>query len=388
MLKNKKILLGVTGGIAVYKAVDLAGKLTKAGAIVKTILTKNAMEFITPLTFRSITHQTVSHLLFNPDAPIEHISLAGWADFIVIAPATANIIGKMANGIADDLLSTTLVAATCPILFVPAMNVHMFENKIVQSNIEKLKASGYYVMIPDTGHLACGYEGRGRFPDSASIKEYIEVLSSYGQDLINKKILVTAGASRETIDPMRYISNHSTGKMGIAIAKSAHIRGAEVKLIHGHIEEQCPYYLDHSLEENAQSMYDSIMTNEKEYNIIIMCAAVADYTPHNPSEQKIKKKASLTLELSRTKDILFELGKQKTDKQILIGFAAESENINENALIKLEQKNLDLIVANSLVFAGKDDNEVTFITKETQNSHSGTKFEIANDLLNQIKELS
>ena len=224
MLKNKNILLGISGGIAVYKAIDLAGKLTKQGAVVKTIMTKNACEFVSPITFKAITHQPVVTRMFDINAEIEHISLADWADISVIAPATANIIGKVASGIADDLLSTTIMATTSPVLFVPTMNVHMYENPIVQENIRKLSELGYFFIEPDSGKLACGYEGKGRFPEPVEIVYFVKTFLNHKKDLIGKKILVTAGATRENIDPMRFITNFSSGKMGLALARAAFIR--------------------------------------------------------------------------------------------------------------------------------------------------------------------
>jgi phosphopantothenoylcysteine decarboxylase/phosphopantothenate--cysteine ligase len=384
MLKDKKILLGVTGGIAVYKAVELASRLTKLGAVVKTVMTDNAREFVTPLTFKSITHQSVSYRTFNEDAPIEHISLADWADFIVIAPATANIIGKLANGIADDLLSTVLMAAKAKKLIVPAMNVNMYENAIVQENIEKLKEHDFIIMEADSGRLACGYDGKGRFPDPVEIVDFIKVLANYNQDLKGKRILVSGGASREKIDPMRFISNNSTGKMGLALAKSAFIRGAEVKFVHGFIEEHLPYYLNSEKCLPAQSMYESITSDADNYDIIIMCAAVADYTIKDPAEQKIKKNENMSLDLSRTKDILLELGSNKKAGQVLLGFAAESENIIENAKDKLKRKNLDYIAANSLYTTGSQDTEITLISKTEEKKLSGSKFECANQILKEI----
>ncbi|HOD54330.1 MAG TPA: bifunctional phosphopantothenoylcysteine decarboxylase/phosphopantothenate--cysteine ligase CoaBC, partial [Candidatus Cloacimonadota bacterium] len=244
MLQDKHILLGVSGGIAVYKAIELASLLTKAGAQVKTIMTANAMEFVSPLSFKSITKQSVSYKLFDEDAPIEHISLADWADIFIIAPATANIIGKIANGIADDLLSTSIMAGKAKKIIVPAMNINMYENPIVQKNITFLKTNGYLIMEPETGYLACGYIGKGRFPDPVEILDFIKISSLTEMVLQNKKVLITAGASREKIDPMRFISNRSSGKMGISLAKTAYVMGAEVKFIHAYIEDKIPYYIE------------------------------------------------------------------------------------------------------------------------------------------------
>lgn len=384
MLKDKKIILGVTGGIAAFKAVELASLLTKQGALVKTIMTESAMEFVTPLTFRSITHQSVSYKLFNEAALIEHISLADWADMIIIAPATANIIGKIAQGIADDLLSTTMMAGKAIKVIVPAMNVNMFNNPIVQKNIGILKDNGFIIMESDSGRLACGYEGKGRFPDPDHIVDLIRVLVNYPQDLKGKKVLISGGASREKLDPMRFISNNSSGKMALALAKSAYFRGAEVKFVHAYIEDLVPYYLEAEKCLSAESMYQAIISEADKYDIIIMCAAVADYTISDPAEQKIKKKDDLTLKLSRTKDILLELGKKKQEHQILVGFAAESEQIIKHAKDKLVKKNLDYIAANSLYTTGSTETQITLISKDKQLDIKGSKFESANIILKEI----
>ena len=384
MLKDKRILLGITGGIAAYKSVDLASKLTKSGAVVKTVMTRNACEFISPLLLKSITHQSVSVEQFNLNADIEHISLADWADLLVIAPATANIIGKAAGGIADDLLSTIITATISPILFVPAMNVHMYENKIVQRNIEILKKYGYFFAEPETGKLACGYEGKGRFPQVEEIIYHIKTYLNYKGDLIGKKILVTAGATRENIDPMRFISNYSSGKTGLALARAAFLRGAEVKFVVASVNENIPDYLDSVKTENAAEMYETVMKLFPDYETVIMAAAVSDYTPESPAERKIKKGENLSLKLRRTNDILAEMGKRKGKNQKLIGFAAESENIEKNALVKLEKKNLDFIVANDLKVAGKQETEVIIIGKDFRKKIAGDKFEVAHSILDEI----
>jgi phosphopantothenoylcysteine decarboxylase/phosphopantothenate--cysteine ligase len=384
MLKGKKILLGITGGIAAYKAVELAGKLTKKGAVVKTVMTKNACEFVSPLTFKSITHQPVITKFFDPEAEIEHISLADWADIIVIAPATANIMGKVASGIADDLLSTTIMAAKAPVLFVPSMNVHMYENPIVQENISKLSKLGYFFMEPETGQLACGYEGMGRFPKTDEILYYIKSYLNYKKDLKNKSILITTGSCREKIDPMRFISNYSTGKMGLSLARAAFIRGANVKMIYGIVSEQIPEYLETITTSNAEEMYKATIKEFSNNQVIIMTAAVADYTPAKPSKLKIKKTEDMVLKLKRTKDILFELGKRKSKDQVLVGFAAESENIVENARKKLKKKNLDFIAANNLEVAGKEETEIVFIGKELEEKITGDKFFVAHRILDLI----
>ncbi len=384
MLKDKKILLGITGGIAAYKAVELAGKFIKCGASVKTIMTKNACEFISLLTIKSITHQAVITKMFDVEAEIEHISLADWADIIVIAPATANIIGKVASGIADDLLSTTIMATQAPKLFVPSMNVHMFENPIVQENITKLSKLGYFFMEPDQGMLACGYEGKGRFPSVAEIVYFTKSYIFYKKDLNKKRILITAGATRENIDPMRFITNFSSGKMGLALARAAHIRGADVTLISGNLNVEIPYYLNNKKTYTAEEMFKLTVSSFTEKEATFMVAAVSDFTLSEISKQKIKKDKKLNLELIRTKDILAELGKLKSEKQILVGFAAESENIKKNARRKLEAKNLDFIVANNLDKAGKDETEVIIIGKGNENKIAGDKFSVAHKILDLV----
>lgn len=384
MLKDKKILLGITGGIAAYKAVDLASKLTKMGAVVKTVMTAHACEFVSPITFKSITHQPVIIKMFDAESDIEHISLADWADMVVIAPATANIIGKTASGIADDLLSTTIMATTAPVLFIPAMNIHMYENPIVQGNIKKLSNLGYFFMEPEFGILACGYEGKGRYPENEEIVFHIVTYLKYKKDLSDRNVLVTAGASREEIDPMRFITNHSTGKMGLALARAAHIRGADVKFIHSFISVKVPEYLDSIKAISAEEMYDSVIKDYSGSDITFMTAAVADYTPAKPSKQKIKKSDDLNLELKRTKDILKELGEKKTSDQILVGFAAESEDIKENALQKIKKKNLDFICANNLNVSGKDDTEILVLSKGTEIKLIGSKFSAAHQIIDVI----
>ncbi len=384
MLKEKKILLGITGGIAAYKAVDLASRLTKSGAIVKTIMTNNACEFVKPITFKSITHQPVITKMFNEEADIEHISLADWADLLVIAPATANIIGKVASGIADDLLSTTIMAITSPVFFIPAMNINMFNNSIVQKNITKLTDLGYLFMEPEIGMLACGYEGKGRYPDNKEIFYYISAYISYKQDLVGKNILVTAGANQEKIDPMRFITNYSSGKMGLAIARAAHIRGANVKLVYAGVSDKVPEYLDSIEAYSAEEMHQVVSKEYEAADITIMTAAVADYTPKTYSKQKIKKTDNFKLELNRTNDILKELGDNRTNGQILVGFAAESNDIVENAIVKLNEKNLDFICANDLKVSGKDETCITVISKDSQKKYDGEKFEVAHKILDTI----
>ncbi len=385
MIENKHILLGITGGIAAYKSADLASKLVKRGAIVKTIMTENACEFITPATISAITKETVSVKHF-PTKEIEHITLADWADIFVIAPATANIIGKIASGIADDLLTTTIMASTTTKLIVPAMNVHMYENKILQRNIKLLKHFGYKFMEPDEGKLACGYVGKGRLPDTKEIIYYIDTLLDYKTDYTDKNILITAGATVEEIDPMRFITNYSSGKTGLALARAAFIRGAKVTLVAANIKEEIPNYLNVIKVKSANDMYNEVMKIYKNFDIIIKAAAVSDYTPKNHPKSKIKKAGNLNLELIRTKDILQELGKNKQNFK-LIGFAAESDNILDYAKEKIKKKNLDFIIANNLEVAQKDETEVMIIdAKGFIKEVKGNKFDVANKILSVIRE--
>jgi phosphopantothenoylcysteine decarboxylase/phosphopantothenate--cysteine ligase len=384
MFKNKKILLCVTGGIAAYKAANLASRLTQMKAEVRTIMTANACKLISPLTFKSITHQKVATEMFDQSADIEHISLADWADLLVIAPATANIIGKVAVGIADDLLSTTIMATKAPVCFVPAMNVNMYQNPIVQTNIKKLQKYGYYFMEPESGMLACGYEGKGRFPAVEEIVYFAATKLYYRNDLKNISVLITAGANREAIDPMRYISNQSSGKMGLAIARAAYYRGADVTMIHGAVSEQIPYCLKTISTISAAEMHQAVIAEFPKNEIIIKAAAVADWTPSHPQNQKIKKNENLELELVRTKDILTELGSLKKQHQFLVGFAAESEDISSNARTKLQKKNLDLVIANDIKTAAQDQTEVIVMDKDQEYQICGTKFEVAHKILDEI----
>ena len=387
MLREKKILLCVTGGIAIYKSLDLASMLVKVGAVVKTIMTKSAMELVTPLSFKSITHETVSYKMFDTDAPIHHISLSDWADLVVVAPATANTISKLACGIADDLLTTTILACKAPKLIVPAMNVNMWENPIFQDNLDKLKRYGFRVLEPEVGRLACGVVGKGRMPAPTEIMYAIRSVLLNKTNLNDKKILITAGATVEHIDPMRYITNVSSGKMGLSLARAAALCGADVTIVHGKVSETLPYYTHNIQALSAQDMYHEVMKISDDFDIIIMCAAVADYTPETPSSQKLKKHTNLTLNLIRTNDILAELGKKK--KQILIGFAAESENLIKNARQKLINKNLDMIITNDIRNAGENDTEVVILkasdTVEIQ--VRGDKFEVAMRIFDEAGKL-
>jgi len=370
-VNGKKILLCVTGGIAVFKAAALTSKLVQTGAEVKVILSDSAMKFVTPLTFQALSRNDVFFDTFDEknSKVIAHIDLADWADLIVVAPATANVIGKIANGIADNMITTTLLAATSPVWVAPAMNVHMYDHPAVKKNLQTLQSFGYQFIEPSEGYLACGYVGKGRLEEPETI---VEKIKSYFEPttapLRNKKVMVTAGPTRERIDPVRYISNFSSGKMGYALAEQAKKLGADVTLISGPVSIQPPVGVKVIYVESAQEMYEAAMTQYESSDLVIKTAAVADYKPKVVADQKIKKKAGDdVLELERTKDILSELGKKKTH-QVLIGFAAETNNVEEYALRKLESKNADFIVANNVqeqgAGFGTDTNIITIYKRE------------------------
>ncbi len=387
MKDKKNILLCVSGGIAAYKAIDLASMLIKSGYNVKTVMTQHACEFVTPINFEAITHNTVHTEQFQDNDPIPHITLADWADMIVIAPATANILAKAAHGIGDDLLSTTLLAHTKPVLFVPAMNVHMYEHLATMDNVRVLRSRGNHVLEPSVGNLACGYTGKGKYPPNEEVVFAIETYMDNIEDLHGIKCLITAGATSEAIDPMRVISNKSSGKMGFALARAATLRGAEVTLIAANPKVPIPYQVYKLINVNSvQEMHEAVLAEYRDQNWIIKCAAVSDYRPQHEATQKIKKGSALTLELIPTVDILSELGKNKAPGQKLIGFAAETENILTNARTKLNAKNCDLLIANDLQVAGTDNTDVTIITKDTELNVSGTKIDVANVILNRIAD--
>ena len=398
MLKGKNVLLGVTGGIAAYKTADLASKLIKQHANVDVIMTRNATEFITPLTFESLTHTKCVTDTFDRNHPweVEHIALADKADVLVIAPATANCIAKLAHGIADDMLTTTALACTCPKIIAPAMNTKMLENPATQRNLKTLEEDGYIIVTPGDGYLACGTVGKGRMEEPANILEEILHVMAYPKDMEGKKVLVTAGPTREAIDPVRYISNHSTGKMGVALAKVAAGRGAEVTLVAGPLEVEVPGYIHVVDVTSAEDMFREVTTLAADQDIIIKAAAVADYTPAVVAEDKVKKgdaDANLALPLTRTKDILKYLGEHKKENQILCGFCMETKDLLENARKKLESKNLDMICANNLKVAGAgfgvDTNVITMITKEKETelelmSKEEAAYRILSELLSAI----
>lgn len=375
MLKGKNILLGVTGGIAAYKAADLASKLIKQHANVDVIETENATQFVTPLTFEALTHNKCVTDTFDRDHywEVEHIALADKADVLVIAPATANVIAKLACGIADDMLTTTALACTCPKIIAPAMNTNMYENPVTQRNIETLRRLGFIIVTPGDGYLACGTVGKGRMEEPANILDVIIHEISYPKDMSGMKVLVTAGPTREAIDPVRFISNHSTGKMGVALAKAAANRGADVTLVSGPIDIFVPSYINVINISSAEDMFKEVTDRASEQNIIIKAAAVADYTPVETANDKIKKKDDedfSVISLKRTKDILKWLGEHKKEDQILCGFSMETKNLIENSRKKLVKKNLDMICANNLKVAGAgfgtDTNVITVITKDSE----------------------
>lgn len=348
---SKTVVLGVSGGIAAYKACDVVSRLRKENIQVNVIMTKHATEFVSALTFQSISQNPVAVEMFEPvtNWDIEHISLAKKADIFLIAPATANIIGKIANGIADDMLSTTVMATKAPVVIAPAMNTNMYENPVTQANIQKLKDLGYIFIEPGYGRLACGDLGPGKLAEPDLIVENIKFLLNKTDELKGKNVLVTAGPTQEAIDPVRYITNKSTGKMGYALAYQAALMGAKVTLVTGPTNLEIPFGISEVIKvKSAQQMYEAVTSSFDEMDIVIKSAAVADYKPKNISDSKIKKSDSdLVLELDRNKDILFELGKLKT-KQVLVGFAAETDDLIANAQKKLAKKNLDFIVANDL----------------------------------------
>ncbi len=367
MLKGKKIVLGVTGGIAVYKAVDLVSRLRKQGAEVRVIMTDHAQQFVTPLTFKEISGNKVATSMWesNQEFNVEHIALANWADVFLVAPATANILAKMACGIADDLLSTTLLAAQAPIIVCPAMNTGMFENPVTQENIQKLSNLGITVMPPAVGVLACGTSGAGRLPEPQQIVEFVSAFFAKREgDLRGLKVLVTAAGTREPIDPVRFVGNRSSGKMGYAVAQMAAERGAEVLLISGPSALDIPANVKAIKVETTNEMLEACLDTYDKVDIVIKAAAVADYRPRDVADQKIKKKTddALTVVMDKNPDILKTLGGKKTH-QVLIGFAAETQNLLANASEKIIKKNLDMIVANDVTAAGAGFNTDTNIVK-------------------------
>ncbi|MBQ3112783.1 MAG: bifunctional phosphopantothenoylcysteine decarboxylase/phosphopantothenate--cysteine ligase CoaBC [Phascolarctobacterium sp.] len=396
-MNGKKIALGVTGGIAVYKAVDLVSRLRKQGAEVRVIMTEHAQQFVTPLTFKEISGNKVAVSMWdsNQEFNVEHISLANWADAFVVAPATANILAKMANGIADDLLSTTLLAAQAPIIVCPAMNTGMYQNPITQENIAKLEAHGVTVMPPAVGYLACGVSGPGRLPEPQQIVEFIDdFFAKKDGDMVGLKVLVTAAGTREPIDPVRFVGNRSSGKMGYAIAQAAAQRGAKVLLVTGPSALAIPANVKGVKVETTNEMLEAVMEAYDKMDVVIKAAAVADYRPRDVADQKIKKKTddALTVVMDKNPDILKELGARKAH-QVLVGFAAETQNLLDNAREKIVKKNLDMIVANDVTAAGAGFNTDTNIVKflypsgEVRSLEQMAKTEVANLLLDAVMEL-
>ena len=389
ILKEKNILLCISGGIAAYKIASLASMLKQSGAVVNTIMTEHATEFIAPLTFETLTGNRCVVGMFDRDYKydVKHISLAKAADIIVIAPATANIIAKLAHGIADDMLTTTVLASTAPKLVVPTMNTNMYHNPATQDNIETLRRYGFNVISPATGHLACGDSGDGKMPEPAEIFEHILRYVALPRDMEGKKVLVTAGPTQEAIDPVRYITNHSTGKMGYAIAKACMLRGAAVTLVTGETSVEPPLYVDVIHIKSAADMYEAVIANAGKCDFIFKAAAVADYTPLTTADNKIKKKdEDMSIPLKRTQDILKALGENRKDGQVICGFSMETENMIENSRAKLAKKNIDMIVANNLKVEGAgfgtDTNVITIITKDSCDElEIMSKFDAANAII-------
>lgn len=371
MLKGKTVVLGVSGSIAAYKAANLASLLKKQHADVHVIMTENALQFITPVTFETLTGNKCLTDTFdrNFQFHVEHVELAKRADLLVVAPASANVMARLAHGMADDMLTTTALACRCPKLIAPAMNTRMYENPVTQDNMELLKKYGWQVIEPEVGHLACGDTGKGKFPEERLIVEHILNEIAHKKDMEGMHVLVTAGPTMEAIDPVRFISNHSTGKMGYAIARICRQRGAEVTLVTGRTNLPRPAGIDIVDIKSAQDMFEAVTSRSKEQDLIIKAAAVADYRPAVVAEEKVKKAdGDMSIALERTQDILAYLGEHKQPGQVLCGFAMETENMVEHALGKLKKKNLDLIVANNVKVEGAgfgtDTNVVTLITDE------------------------
>lgn len=373
MLKGKTVLLGITGSIAAYKIAYLASALKKLHADVQVLMTENATNFINPITFETLTGNKCLVDTFdrNFQFQVEHVSIAKKADVVMIAPASANVIGKIANGLADDMLTTTVMACRCQKIFAPAMNTAMYENPIVQDNIKKLLSYGYEVLTPASGYLACGDTGAGKMPEPETLLEYILKEVAFEKDLAGKKVLVTAGPTQEAIDPVRCLTNHSSGKMGYAIAKMAMLRGAEVTLVSGPTAIQPPLFVNVIPVTTARDMFEAVTDLSDQQDIIIKAAAVADYRPKQVCEDKVKKKDDqVSIELERTDDILKYLGLHKRTGQFLCGFSMETKDMIGNSRAKLEKKNLDMVAANNLKVEGAgfqgDTNVLTLITQDEE----------------------
>lgn len=396
MLTGKTVLLGVTGSIAVYKICNLARMLTKLGADVHVAMTPNSLNFVHPLTFETLVQNKCLIDTFdrNFQYSVEHIAIAKKADVVMIAPASANIIGKIANGIADDMLTTTVMACTCPKIIAPAMNHNMYHNPIVQDNIKKLKKFGYEIAEPVSGMLANRDVGDGKLPDEETLLEHILRAAAFEKDLAGKRILVTAGATRESIDPVRFISNHSSGKMGFAIARAAMLRGADVTVVAAHTDVEPPLFTDVVRVQSAEDMFLAVKERLGGTDIVIKAAAVADYTPVTVASSKLKKSDSdMSIQLKRTMDILKYIGENKHEGLKVCGFSMETDNVIENSRKKLDSKNADMICANSLRSAGAgfgtDTNIITLITRDaTEELEIMTKFDAANIILSKLNAMN
>ena len=394
MLKGKTVVLGVTGGIAAYKSAALTSLLVKAGAQVQVIMTEHARQFIAPLTFESLTGRRCLTDTFdrNHEYSTEHVELAKEADVVMIAPATANIIAKIAHGMADDMLTTTILACDCPKIVAPAMNTRMYENPVTQDNMRKLEEYGMTIAYPASGHLACGDSGKGKMLEPEELFQYILMACAFEKDMAGKHVLITAGATQEALDPVRYITNHSSGKMGYSLAKISALRGAEVVLVSGHTALAAPLFAERVSVTSAEDMFQAVTERSEWADIIIKAAAVADYRPAAVSSEKIKKSDDqMSIGLERTQDILGYLGAHKRDGQFLCGFAMETQDLLENASQKLKKKNADMIVANNLRVAGAgfagDTNVVTLITENgAEEQELMSKEEVAGVILDKIME--
>ncbi len=392
MRKGKTVILGVTGSIAAYKTAGLASMLVKKGCKVHVLMTQNAANFINPITFETLTGNKCLVDTFdrNFQYNVEHVALAKLADVVMIAPASANVVAKLAHGIADDMLTTTVLACRCKKIIAPAMNTNMYENPIVKDNLRICESYGMEVIRPAVGYLACGDTGAGKMPEPDVLFDYIEKEIGYEKDLAGKQILVTAGPTREAIDPVRFITNHSTGKMGYAVAKAASLRGAEVTLVTGRTDTPKPRFVRLIEIDSARDMFEAVTAESERQDAIIKAAAVADYRPKHVGAEKVKKKDSeLVMELERTDDILKWLGEHRREGQILCGFSMETQNMLENSREKLKKKNIDIIAANNLMVSGAgfgtDTNVVTIITREKEIPlEMMTKEEVANRLLDEI----
>ncbi len=395
MLTGKTVLLGVSSSIAAYKICNLARMLTKLGADVHVAMTENAQNFVHPLTFETLTQHKCLIDTFdrNFEYSVEHVSIAKKADIVMIAPATANVIGKIANGIADDMLTTTVMACTCRKIIAPAMNHNMFHNPIVQENIEKLRRHGYEIIEPVKGMLANRDIGDGKLPDEETLLEYIVREAAFEKDLAGKRVLVTAGATRESIDPVRFITNHSSGKMGFAIARAAMLRGADVTVVAAHTDVEPPMFVNVVRVQSAEDMFNAVKEHLDESDIIVKAAAVADYTPVTVADNKIKKSdGDMVIELKRTTDILKYIGEHKRAGQVVCGFSMETENVIENSRKKLTKKNCNMICANSIKKAGAgfgtDTNIITMITPDgDEELELMSKFDAANIILTKLASI-